>query len=199
MKKILFLLLNVLFTLQVTAQRDFNDSILESRNKITEHAMIGLGGWAILNIGTGFALASATSGEAKYFWDMNAYWNFINLGLATLGYARVVRAKKQVDFADNYEAQQAIEKLYVFNMGLDLAYITGGFYLIERGQTQQSQDSQNRYMGYGKSIILQGSFLLFMDACIYSFHRRNTRIMNKKLKGLNLNLGLGAVSFTYSF
>ena len=58
--------------------------------------MIVLGSWAALNIASGFIIAGQTQGEAKYFWQMNAYWNLINGGLAVMGYidARKAMARK---------------------------------------------------------------------------------------------------------
>jgi len=200
MKLVIPLLLYVLLTLQVTAQRRFNDSLAMARNCLTQKAMLALGSWAVVNIGSGFILASQSTGEAKYFWNMNAYWNFINLGLAGLGYINALRAsRREFSFSGNFDAQQSIEKLYVFNMGLDLAYIAGGFYLRQRGYNQNSTDSRDRYIGYGTSIALQGGFLFGMDALMYILHHRNTRVMNKRLEHLEFGAGPGGLALRYSF
>jgi hypothetical protein len=200
MKSILPFLLYALLSLQVTAQHRFDDSLAKARNCLTEKAMLALGSWAVVNIGSGFIVAAQASGEAKYFWNMNAYWNFINLGLAGLGYLNALRAtRRSFSFSDNMEAQQAIEKLYVFNMGLDLAYIAGGFYLRQRGYNQTSQDSRDRYIGYGSSIAVQGGYLLGMDALMYVLHHRNTRVMNQRLRQLEFSAGPAGLSLRYSF
>ncbi len=123
--------------------------------------MVTLGAWATANIASGFIIASQTQGEAKYVWRMNAYWNFINLGLAGMGYLNARKSMmKKSGLADNLTAQQSIEKLYVFNLGLDLVYITGGFYLRERGNSQTKANSRDQFKGYGTSIAIQGGFLL---------------------------------------
>src|SRR5579864_5265058 len=126
MKKIYGPVIILFLFMRADAQMLFNDSIAYNRNRTTEKAMIVLGSWAVLNIASGFIIAGQTQGEAKYFWQMNAYWNLINGGLAVMGYigARKAMARKY-DLADNEKAQLSIEKLYVLNFGLDLAYITG--------------------------------------------------------------------------
>jgi hypothetical protein len=184
----------------LSAQTNFNDSLAKARNKIAQKAMISLGTWALANIGSGFILAQSQTGEAKYFWSMNAYWNFINLGLATVGYLSALKAsRRSFGFADNFEAQQGLEKLYIFNMGLDLTYIAGGFYLRERSATQGSAQDRDKFLGYGNSIILQGAFLLAMDIVVYCFHHANTKVMNRKLQRLELSAGPGQLSISYRF
>jgi uncharacterized protein DUF6992 len=169
----------------VFGQYNFNDSISSSRNRITKTAMVTLGSWAVANIASGFIVAGHSRGEAKYAWSMNGYWNFINLGLATMGYLNAVKAsRKKNTFEDNYEAQHALEKIYIFNFGLDLAYIAGGFYLRERGKSTIKMTSADQLKGYGTSIIIQGAFLLLMDGVMIRLHQRNTARMNKKLRQL---------------
>jgi len=200
MKNLLFFLIFSLSVVGSHAQNSFNDSIAESRNRLTRNAMIVLGGWAVANITSGFIIANSTNGEAKYVWRMNAYWNFINLGLAGLGYigARKLMSRKY-HYAANLEAQQAIEKLYVFNAGLDLAYIAGGFYLRERGNRETDPDKINQFKGYGTSIIIQGGFLLVMDCVMYTLHHRNTKRMNNKLQQIEINAGPGGLGLSYRF
>ena len=182
------------------AQRNFDDSIAQSRNRITKNAMIILGSWAVANITTGFIIAGNTNDEAKFAWRMNGYWNIINLGLAGLGYAGIRKAiSKQYNFYDNYKAQHAIEKLYVFNGGLDLAYIAGGFYLRERGKTEINADKRNKLKGYGTSIAIQGGFLLLMDAVIFTLHHKNTNRMDIKLQQLEIRAGAGGLGISYIF
>jgi hypothetical protein len=200
MKKIYFLLINLFFCIGVLAQQDFNDSIATSRNRITEKAMITLGSWAAVNIASGFIIASQTQGEAKYAWQMNAYWNLVNGGLAVMGYigARKAMARKY-GLADNESAQQSIVKLYAFNFGLDLAYIATGFFLREKGMNSNNQKSQDQLMGYGTSIVVQGGFLLLMDGIILSLHQKNSIRLNKKLKSLELNAGPNGLGLRYAF
>ncbi len=200
MRKIPVLLISLLLAGNSAAQQNFNDSIANSRNNITEKAMITLGSWAAVNIASGFIVAGQTQGETKYFWQMNAYWNLINGGLAIMGYinARKAMARKY-GLAENESAQLSMEKLYAINFGLDLAYIATGFYLRERGMNDTNQKSRDQFTGYGTSIIVQGGFLLLMDGIVLSLHHKNSVRLNKKLKGLELGAGPNGLGLNYSF
>jgi len=200
MKKIFLILIGFSLMICVHAQKDFNDSITTSRNLLTKNAMITLGSWAVANIASGFIIANQVNGEAKYFWLMNSYWNFFNLGIAGLAYAGVGKAmSRKYSFTENYIAQHAIEKLYIFNIGLDLVYITGGFYLRERGLRESDGKTHDQYRGYGSSIIFQGGFLLLMDCVMYSLHHKNTKRMNNKLQKIELTAGPGGIGLSYHF
>jgi len=200
MKKINTLFIIFCIFLRAEAQRDFNDSIAYSRNRTTEKAMITLGSWAVLNIASGFIIAGQKQGEAKYFWQMNAYWNLINGGLAVMGYINARKAMtRKYDLADNEKAQLSIEKLYVFNFGLDLAYIAGGFFLREKGMNETNIKSQDQLKGYGSSIAVQGGFLLLMDGVMIMLHHKNSIRLNNKLKNLETGIGPGGLGLTYTF
>lgn len=200
MKYCLIVLASVFIVLQSSGQTNFNDSISSARIRITREAMIGLGAWSVLNISSGFIIANQTSGEAKYFWRMNAYWNFFNLGLAALGYAGTrSMSLHHYSFAENMKEQRGMEKLYIFNLGLDLVYIGGGFYLRERAKNEKDPDKADQFAGYGSSIIVQGGFLFLMDTFIYLLHHKNTIRMDNKLERLELNAGPCWVGLTYSF
>ena len=200
MRKISILLISLFLSVTVLSQQSFNDSIAISRNNITEKAMITLGSWAAVNIASGFIIAGQTQGESRYFWQMNAYWNLINGGLAIMGYINVRKAMtRKYDLAENESAQLSMEKLYAINFGLDLAYIATGFYLKERGINNTNQKSSNQFTGYGTSIIVQGGFLLIMDGIVLSLHHKNSVRLNKKLKGLELGAGPNGLGLSYSF
>ncbi len=187
----LFLAVAILLHFPSRAQKDFNDSLAQSRNRITRTAMLTLGSWAVANISSGFIIAGQTTGQTKYFWRMNAYWNFINLGLAGMAYLNAISASaKKYSFADNFEAQHALEKIYIFNFGLDLAYIAGELYLHERGRSATTPNSGDQLKGYGTSIIAQGAFLLLMDGVMIRLHQKNTIRMNKRLRRFDLVVAL---------
>ena len=178
----------------------FNDSLAMSRNTITRNAMIVLGGWAAANMATGFIVASQTTGETKYAWQMNALWNLVNGGLAVMGFlnARKSMAKKY-DYSQNVAAQVAIEKLYALNLGLDFAYIASGFFLREKGTNETNVKSRDQLNGYGSSIIIQGAFLLLYDATILSLHHKNSVRLSKKIESLELNAGPNGLGLSYRF
>ncbi|HEV3410861.1 MAG TPA: hypothetical protein VG101_00225 [Puia sp.] len=164
------------------AQSTFNDSLACARNHVTKTAMLTLGSWAVANITSGFIVAGQTSGTTKYAWQMNAYWNFVNLGLAGMGYLRAVKeAHKTYSLLENYDAQNALEKIYLFNLGLDLGYIGGGLYLRERGMNSANSKTSAQLQGYGTSIVIQGGFLLLMDGVMILIHRHNTQRVRQHL------------------
>lgn len=181
-------------TTGVSGQRGFDDSLARSRNMLTRDAVLGLGSFAVVNIATGFIVAGQTQGETRYFWRMNGYWNLVNLGVAAMGYLGSDRAlKRSYSLADNDKAQLSVEKTYLFNLGLDLVYITGGFYLRERGVSETNQLSRWQYRGYGSSIAIQGGFLAIMDALMVALHHRNSVRLNKRLRGFTVGVGPAAV------
>ncbi len=129
-------------------------------------SMLVLGGWAIGNIALGAALYGSRQGEDRYFHLMNAGWNLVNLGLATAGYLAAAKADPgALDLYATVKAQYNTEKIFLLNAGLDVGYMLGGLYLIERSKTAEKKPE--RLKGFGKSIILQGGFLFAFDLAAY--------------------------------
>ena len=200
MKKLYGLVFSLFILANAVGQKNFNDSIADSRNHITETAMLTLGGWAAANIATGFIIAGQTQGETKYVWQMNAYWNLVNGGLAVMGYIRARQARsRKYGFSENESEQLSIEKLYALNLGLDLAYIATGFFLHEKGVNESNLKSHDQLMGYGTSLVIQGGFLLLMDGVVLSLHHKNSVRLNKKLKSLELGAGPNGLGLSYKF
>jgi hypothetical protein len=182
LKLIFILLVTLVLGLYASAQLSFSDSIAVSRNHITRSAMITLGTWAVANIGSGFIIAGRTTGVTKYAWQMNGYWNSINLGLAGMGYLRSMKeSTKSTSMLDVYEAQNKLEKIYYLNFGLDFGYIAAGLYIREKGLEATNLHMSNQLRGYGTSIIIQGAFLLLMDGTMILLHSRNTRRMSARM------------------
>jgi hypothetical protein len=132
--------------------------------------MIGLGSWAVTNfIGSGIGWSQSESVSWKSFHQMNVFWNVVNAGLAIPGY---IKARKQSDFLDEAvfkKEQIKTERLFLFNSGLDLVYVSSGAILM--GTAHKKPETKERNLGFGQSIILQGSFLLAFDATAYFVHR----------------------------
>lgn len=137
--------------------------------------------------------ASQTIGQNKAFHQMNLYWNSVNLMIAGFGYWQATKEMPGTDFWATMEAQQGIEKVLLLNGALDVAYIAGGFYLKERGLRKDN----DRLIGFGKSVILQGAFLLAFDGVMYGFHQTH----GKELPNLvqNISLGPTGVYFRMNF
>jgi len=129
-------------------------------------AMTILGGWALGNIALGTSMSFRTAGTTKHFHQMNAGWNVVNLAIAGFGYYTAVHTDPvSLDVYTSLGEAQKLQKLLLFNAGLDMAYIAGGLYLMERAKN--ASNNQNRLKGFGQSIILQGGFLFAFDVITY--------------------------------
>jgi hypothetical protein len=127
--------------------------------------MLILGSWALLNLLVGTIQGFQTRGQVQAFHQMNAYWNLVNLGIAGFGYWQASQISLPIIFWEVISAQQQIEKVLLFNAALDLGYMAVGFLLIERGLRLEKE----RWIGFGKSILLQGGFLLLFDGILVAF------------------------------
>jgi hypothetical protein len=67
---------------------------------------------------------------------------------------------------------------------LDLAYIAGGFYLMERAKNTTNRPE--RLKGYGKSVILQGSFLFVFDIILHTVHSKQSTPISEFLAHVQL-------------
>lgn len=129
--------------------------------------MMVLGGWAAGNIALGAALGANKTGSTKYFHQMNAAWNAVNLGIAALGYWGAVKTDPaSMDLFTSIQEHHKMQKILLFNAGLDVAYMVGGAYMIER--SKNTVKLPERMKGFGRSIVLQGGFLLAFDIAQYA-------------------------------
>jgi len=168
-------------------------SFNRQRMHTTQTAMMVLGGWAVANIATGLIAMGQTNGEAKYFHQMNAIWNVVNLGIATAGYlgSRKLNGASW-NMPGSIKEQNKIEKIYLVNGALDVAYILGGLYAREYGKNQTGKE-QDRWKGYGSSIILQGGFLLLYDAVNLTIHHRHGKGLYQKFENVQVSFSPGSV------
>ena len=140
--------------------------------RVNQTAMGILFGWAVLNIGTGVAGHFASEGETRAFFQANAAWNVVNLVIAGLGYhGQATADPASWDLARSLSEGQRMEKVLLLNAGLDVGYIAFGGFLWERGMRKDSE----RLRGWGKSVLVQGAFLLVFDGVL--------TFLNAKLNG----------------
>lgn len=135
-----------------------------------------LGGWGLVNIAAGTAgYFTAPENEWKYFHEMNAIWGVVNTGIAALGlYGVRKEANGKLSFKQSYGHYLADKRLYLINAGLDVVYIGAGIALNEYGR--DAKHDADIYSGFGKSVAVQGVFLLLFDNIMYAAHQRyNTR------------------------
>ena len=156
------------FALPVGAQGFADLEVInQTRLDYNLKGMLILGTWAMVNLILGALASFRTSGQIQAFHQMNAYWNVVNLGIAGFGFWQATQVAA-LNFWEVLVAQQQIEKVLLFNAALDFGYMAIGLLLIERGRRLEKE----RWMGFGKSILLQGAFLLLFDAILYGFQQQ---------------------------
>ncbi len=158
---------------------DFN----KEQAKINKTGFLVLGSWSAANIISGLALQGNAGGQTKYFHQMNLLWGSVNLLIAGSGYLGANRKTGSLSYKQSLKQQSRVEKTFLFNAGLDLAYMTAGAWFIEKGN---SNSNPARYKGYGKSILLQGGFLLLFDAVMYGTHNHHGKKLYQVLNGLQI-------------
>ena len=179
--KCIFVFAGLFFSCEtVFAQRD---SLIYSMDKhriqSQQNGMLVLGTWSLGNIVSGVILKSQTQGSESYFHQMNALWNSVNLGIAAMGYLKSIKEQPTSDPMAAIEKHLQLEKSLLFNTGLDLAYITAGAWMIERSKNQIDLQKMAQLKGFGKSLIVQGSFLFVFDACFYAIASRNSKDLKR--------------------
>lgn len=189
---IFMVLLAVVFIPLETFAQNFPElqNFNQTRISYNEKGMLILGGWAVGNMVWGGIASGQTTGQTKAFHQMNLYWNSVNLIIAGFGYWQSTKERAGTDFWVTMEAQQSMEKILLFNAALDIAYIAGGMYIKERGL----RIDKEKFIGFGKSIILQGAFLLTFDAIMYTFHH----VHAKELPQIVNQISLGPTGFKVS-
>lgn len=187
-----FLLLSTLAFSQLSALEGFNDQRLQRQKT----GMLVLGGWAVANIAGGLALSTQREGSEKYFHQMNAGWNIINLGIAGLGYLTALKVDpSSLSLYESIQEQHKFQKILLLNAGLDVGYVLGGLYLTER--SKNTIKNPDRLKGFGQAIMLQGAFLFVFDLVNYAIHALD----NPKLEPLigSLQLGKNGLGIVWQF
>ncbi len=185
----IFLMANDLFAQELDA---FNRDRLD----MTKKGMLVLGSWAVLNIASSPILSQRFDGTRKYFYQMNGYWNTVNLAIAIFGYYGAVNGFQEgMSFGETLVEQGKIEKALLFNTALDLGYMVGGLYLIERSKSISNKPE--RMKGFGQSLILQGAFLFSFDLVFYIVQANHGSYLPDFIDQLTLRPGAVGVSFRF--
>jgi len=141
----------------------------QARELLLGRGLAVLGVWALANlIGSGYQLPRTDRREAPHhFHFMNCCWGFINAILAAVGILRTHPGAPPAGFSalDAAFDQQHIVQIFQLNAALDLGYLLLGWWLVARAARPALQPiTPVRLLGYGRSIWMQGSFLLVFDA-----------------------------------
>jgi hypothetical protein len=180
------------------------DSLHSTRLSINKTAMLTLGAWAVGNIALNGALMLNSSKQSDqtpfYFQQMNVFWNVVNLGLAAGGYfGAMSEPASAISLANALEQQASIERILLFNAGLDMAYIAAGAWMLERSKTDTERTAL--WQGYGQSLLVQGGFLLLFDVSVFAIHHLTTEPMIRNVlqsvrltsNGAGLGMGVNVV------
>lgn len=167
---------------QSTQLTEFNQGRLQRQRT----AMLVLGGWAVGNIGYGLAARGNATGVNRHFHDMNIGWNAVNLTIAALGYYTASKTDPaSFDLYTSLQEEYKIQKILLLNAGLDVGYMMGGLYLMER--SKNSEKNADRLKGFGQSILLQGGFLFAFDLATYFVLQNHAGEIPELLSGLQFS------------
>ncbi len=196
MKRLYIFLLPFIWLIFFTQEAGGQDvSLLEFHQQSLETQQIGmaiLGGWAISNLALGAYGWANSSGEQKYFGQMNFFWNTVNLSIA--GFAIWNNSRTLFDEANAWNSHLTTEKILLLNAAvLDVAYIATGIYLLHRSKNASKNNELLR--GYGKSLILQGGFLMAFDFVLYGLLKHQSLIANQQLNLAFTGQGLSLTIF----
>lgn len=172
LKTLLIFSLFLSTTFSLAQLPDSLQTFQKQRIAYQKKGMLTLGSWSLVNIAGGAVGYATSTGESRYFHQMNAGWNSVNLILAVTGYIGAHRElNKDYTREELFYKQQRTEQVFLFNSALNFTYITAGFLLMERAQNRPEQFHQ--FQGFGKSLILQGSFLFAFDTFNFLLHRKH--------------------------
>ena len=186
MRTILFLMfINLLATCSI-AQKSLDD-INTTRCRHSLNGMIAFSGWTGANLVAGTVGVASTSGELQHFFEMNLYFNAVNLAIAVPGLIGAIKDNPTgLTFERTVKETQKVKTLYLVNGILDFTYITAGFLLRQIGQNYAYDPAiQNRLAGYGDSFIVQGGFLLLFDFIEFGLHAANAKHLDEHWKKIS--------------
>lgn len=134
--------------------------IVQKQFKLQRTSTQILAGWSVANLTlSGIALGQA-NGSNKYFHEMNLYWNVINVGIAGIGLLGLRKINESPTVSSVVKEHYTLQKSLLLNTGLDIAYVTSGFWLLDKSKTEITQVRSERFRGFGQAVVVQGGFLL---------------------------------------
>jgi len=193
MRKLILCSALFIYVQSVICQQTTLNQFNIERQEISKKGLKILSAYSISNIIYGSIASSNATGSNKYFHKMNVLWNGVTLGIVGIG-TIFSKKEKVLSYGGSLKKQSEIEKVFLFNAGLDLAYIAGGAYLKER--SKRSTNNPSRLKGHGQSVIFQGAVLLLFDGIMYSIHNNRSKILNALIEKMTVQTtqnGIGVV------
>lgn len=173
-----------------------NDTLIRQfdtkRYQLNKKGMIVLSSWGGATIaGSAAGYALTNSYEEKQFYLMNGAWGLINLGIALPG--AIASQKNSTSVYDMQKTQTRMEKIFLANAMLDVAYIAGGVALKQYSYNQAEVKKQQQFNGFGNAVIIQGAGLLIFDSFMTILNNRNRK------QHLDPILKKASISFTGNY
>ncbi len=161
--------------------------IVQKQFKLQRTSTQILAGWSVANLTlSGIALGQA-NGSNKYFHEMNLYWNVINVGIAGIGLLGLRKINESPTVSSVVKEHYTLQKSLLLNTGLDIAYVTSGFWLLDKSKTEITQVRSERFRGFGQAVVVQGGFLLVFDLTNYFIHRSDSPRLHRLLDQVSLS------------
>ena len=104
---------------------------------------------------------------AHHFHGMNVGWALVNTALAAYGILHLTRHPAHLTLPEMLQTQFFLEAVFLFNAGLDVAYVLAGAWLRARAAAPDAPQPA-RLLGFGRSLRLQGGFLLVFDGAMWA-------------------------------
>jgi hypothetical protein len=184
MRAILLLIITSFAWSGLYAGEDDLEYYFQRKRAIESKSMVALGTWSVSNLAIGtYQFVALPEGPDKYFHRMNLSWNLVNLPIAIWGFTRNARHKDMPDLATLRKQQKGVETALLVNSGLDVSYIAAGLVMNLKSSTSKNHDM---LLGFGNSIMLQGTYLLVTDLVQYTIHRINRKRHFSQYKPVNL-------------
>ena len=188
MNKHFLIILFSAFTLTTMSGQSIDLKIFnQNRADFSKKAMYILGGWAVGNMALSGLRVGNTTGSAKSFHQMNLGWNAVNATIATFGYLAAIHENPaSYDLFASINEHHKVDKLFLFNAGLDIGYMAVGAWMLEKSKN----DTKNpqRWKGFGQAIALNGAFLFAFDLSAYLIHSSKITQLQPLLRGGQMGL-----------
>ncbi|MCX7997283.1 MAG: hypothetical protein N2691_06060 [Patescibacteria group bacterium] len=121
--------------------------------------------WGILNLVVGLFLAFRFNKKQQMHWFflMNAMWGGINTAIAggAIFFLGTIQPA-QMELRQIIYLMFNFEKILVFSMGLNIAYVAIGAFLSACG----AHEKKPVLLGFGRAIQVQGGALLLFDTAL---------------------------------
>lgn len=172
------LLTDLPFEEVVDELRDFDDRF---RIILRRHLSV-LAWWSLLSALVGLPAIFLSTGPWPYFWMMTCSWAAINFAIVVgilyhTAYQRFARGNT----FQRFRVQWHMEKMLLFNVGLDIAYVCAGLYLHTLGRLPDVAYPE-LWTGFGWAVLLQGVYLFGQDNFFHWLHRKNFRLARHYLE-----------------